>query len=186
MFQYRDIWEYLDVSFQEDESFVASTLKMGYGWDYSNLCQQDNRDLMLSVIAKNGELLKYASKRLQNDKELVELSIENYPLAYTYASKRLKNMKSISKKALEQSTSVYSEMSELLKKDRELALIFAKSAFWISIKKLNQEFQADREIMLLAIENHKEALRYADESLKRDKFFIKEALILNPEVYYEL
>jgi len=62
----------------------------------------------------------------------------------------------------------------------------AKDEFWISLEKLNRIFRADREIMLMAIDRHKEALRFADDSLKEDKTFILEALSVNPNVYDEL
>jgi len=58
--------------------------------------------------------------------------------------------------------------------------------FWVPLERLNRIFRADRKIMLMAIDRHKEALRFADDSLKEDKTFILDALRVNPNVYDEL
>jgi len=61
-----------------------------------------------------------------------------------------------------------------------------KDKFWLSLERLDKRFCADKEMMLVAIDKHQEALRFADISLKEDKTFILEALRVNPKVYDEL
>ena len=52
--------------------------------------QANNREYVLNIVKKDGKLLDFASKELQDDKEIAMAAVEQNPIALEFVSTRLK------------------------------------------------------------------------------------------------
>lgn len=105
--------------------------------------KRDDSQLTSKVLRRNGELLKYASTRLQDSEDVVEIAVTNCAKALKFASERIQNDKKIVALAI---------------KDCGRALEFASTLL-----------RDDKEIVLLAIENHPNSMRFASKTLQLDE-----------------
>ena len=109
-----------------------------------------NKDQVKTAIEKDGLNLKFASKALRADREVVELAIEKNIWAIHYADDSLLKDKNFMTLAILIGAVVADRGSEI-------ALRYAKD-----------EIKSDKEIMLKAIESNAFALTYASDSLRSD------------------
>lgn len=67
---------------------------------------RDDKQVMIKIVSKNSQALSYASKELQNDRDIVMAAIQQQelpfaPLALQYASKKLRGGRRIARTALQ-------------------------------------------------------------------------------------
>ncbi len=86
----------------DNKEFMLQAIKDKSPWviRYASDRLHDDKDLMMTAVKCDGQELYYASKRLRNDKELVMEAIKNKPLIVKYASKKLRGDKDIAKTVL--------------------------------------------------------------------------------------
>ena len=78
-------------SISDDVIMLAPTILTKSSLKYASKRLRDNEEIVRLAIKRSYDALKYASKRLRDNEEIVRLAIEeSYGLALCYASPRLK------------------------------------------------------------------------------------------------
>ena len=65
--------------------------EMGISYEFGFNGHEDNKEIVMPMIKRHGHALRHASLRLQNDKELVIMAINDWPAAYIYATPEMKD-----------------------------------------------------------------------------------------------
>jgi hypothetical protein len=138
---------FISSDLENDEEIIATILERSELHKLGDDLEQ-NKDIALRVVKRNGLLLQYLPDELKDDKEIVLAAVIQNGLAFSHAS-------------------------DQLKKDRELALISAKKealAFYYASKELKN----DKETVLLAIAQNCAVLSYISDDLLHNREFILE------------
>ena len=102
-----------------------------------------SKRLMTRLVAKDSNVLQYASKGLKEDKEFMLAAVQQNGWALKYAS-------------------------EELKEDREFILAAVQPHGW-ALQFASEVLKDDREVVLAAVQQNGDALQYASKGLKGDK-----------------
>jgi hypothetical protein len=118
----------------------------------------ENREVVIELVKKDSEALRYVSPELQNDREVVLAALLKNVDAYKYASKELQSDRSF----------VFEVVTHIAEHERESNHGYACDL----LKRLSPEFYNDREIMFAAVLGSGPALKYASPELLHDRQFI--------------
>ena len=127
---------------------------LSYQWVDSSIITKYPEEYK-NALSKNGSLLKYAPKELQNDEELVATAIINNPEAIEYASSKLRDSKEFILKVLNKNFKIsrknfnqfFSYLSNDLKNNNEIALMAIKKGL-AYYSDLSNNLRNNREITL--------------------------------------
>ena len=119
---------------------------------------QSNKNAVLSVVAKDGNALEYASDKFKNDKEVVMAGVAQNQEALQYASEALKNDKEVMMIAVKQNYEALQYASEELKNDKEV-MMAAVAQKWSALACASEELKNDKEIVLAAVAQNGDALK---------------------------
>jgi hypothetical protein len=109
----------------------------------------------LESIKQNGLSFEFASKELQNDREIVLLAVNQYGYLLEFASTELKN-------------------------DREIVLS-SVNQYGTSVRYASEELRNDLEIVLAAVKQDRYSLNYLDRDLKDKYGYISDKFISTVE-----
>lgn len=128
----------------KNDTAVISNALIQNGWnlEHLNAEQKDNEELVFLATKENGNTIKFASKRLQNnrdfvietakhsayvlehvspilqdDKELVLLCVKSYGMSLQYASSRLMNDKEVALAAITKTANAINAISKQLREE---------------------------------------------------------------------
>ncbi|VEU75347.1 Uncharacterised protein [Mycoplasmopsis maculosa] len=179
------------------EEPITQTYKKNF-FDIFSFFEND-KEVILKILDKDGLALKFASNELKDDREVVLKAIKQNGLSLKFASERLKNNLNIVKAAISQNVNAYHHASEQLKNNYEIALMSAATIkeipeglknnsnwqldFANKLKKLNLpqiidsfEIISDRYLLLKLIEIDPNFIKKAPDELMNDKSFLIEAI----------
>ncbi|EFC47851.1 predicted protein [Naegleria gruberi] len=141
----------------------------------------DDKDLILMAINRGEPFaLRFASKRLKNDKQVVMAAIQQTGSALSEASTELQNDREIAMTAVTKTPYAYEWVSSQLRKtDRELALKAVQGDGLMISCVANTEFKLDLEIALTALSLSGRALVFTESKLRTNEEFILEAIKRN-------
>ena len=105
----------------------------------------NDRDIILAAVKNFGDALRYASKELRKDREIV--------------------LEAVSKP---HSGDNLAYADEVLRGDRELVLIAVING-GSALQYASDDLKRDREVVLNAVTNNGSALQYASEDLRKDR-----------------
>ncbi len=132
----------------------------------------DDKILMLDIIIhRNGDVLKYASNRLRDDKEVVLLAVKSSGWSLQYASDRLSDDKEVVLFAVKQYWGAWYEASPRLRKDKDVVIEAIKNNIYL-LNDVSFDLVDDKEFMLRAISIDALAYCYVSERLKNDRDLI--------------
>lgn len=139
-----------------------------------------------SLNDDESKALKYASKELRNDKQLVLMAVENTSKsgqALQYASLELRNDKEVVMAAVLHSNETLQYASEELRNDREVALA-ATTKGGIVLKYMSKSLQAEEAIVDLCVSKNGLALEFASKELRNNKAIVLTAVTQNAEAFH--
>ena len=125
-------------------------------------------ELAKKIIHTSIYIYKFASKAIQNDKEIALRAIRSDGLVLQYLIEEFKNDKEIVLKAIEDDASALEYASEKLKHDKNF-LFEAVELNGNVLKYIIEELQNDKTFVLKAVELNGYALEYASEEYKNDE-----------------
>jgi hypothetical protein len=137
-------------------------------FEFSSPSKKNNKKLLLNLIKTKYELVRFASKRLLDDEEVVSLAIQQDPFSLYWASDRLKNNEKFLYPLIINDENVLREASESIKRNKEFILKILKQN-WKIFELLPKEVSKDKEIVQRAIENNGLALENCLDFYKNDK-----------------
>ena len=192
--------DYLDENLTKDKDFITEYIdRTGYGFKYATKEQQNDKELILSVIEKEVDSLKYADKNItedkafmlelmrkngyaleyaknfQNDKEMVFEAVSSKAYAFTYASAELQKDKSFILELLKANFDIFDEVNPTLFKDKEFLLSLIKETGH-GLQYASKEQQANKALVLSAVKKNGDAINYCSQALKNDREVALEAV----------
>ena len=150
--------KYITKKYKEDYKFMKIYLDAPlYLIEYAGYNIKDNKEIVINILNEKPEYFQYISKRLRNNKEIIQLCIQ-----------KLKNTDC-------KSTNIMKSLSSYYKDDKsiviELLKIDGKQLEYVS-----NRLKKDNEVVYTAINNDSHSFIYADKILFNDKKFILLAL----------
>jgi hypothetical protein len=129
----------------------------------------------MESVNQNGQALKYASSRLQDDSTIVMEAVKQNGWALEHASERLKDDASIVMEAAKKNGKTLVLASKRLKDDADIVREAVKQKGW-ALQYASDRLKDDAYIVREAVKNSGKALRYASERLKDDAGIVLEAI----------
>lgn len=175
---------------------------------YFSISLKDNKEVAIKAVSDDSSdiPLRYASKRLQADREVVQVAISKYGLSIKFASLELRNDRELIKIAVstddlgyifkeeEERDEQESEelecplkyVSETLKNDEEIVRL-AVSNYGFSIYHASPELQTNIDILIIALKKNPECYSWISDYFKdnRTAFLFILISLLNPELVIE-
>ena len=151
------VFKNLKESLRADKKIAMAAFRKGVSPEYVSEKLWDDRDFILSLLNTPRcpitilDCLKFASKRLRDDKEVVLKAVNNYPSNIRFASERLRADKEIVLIAIDDLT--------------------GDGFYGCNIEFASMELRDDKEIVMIAIENDQScsAFSFASKRLRADK-----------------
>ena len=187
--------EYADESFKADREIVLTAVETdGGAFFYADESLKNDRDIILAALRREGnytsaDVLKEATKdaRYKWDRGVVAAAVYSDGLALQYADESLKTDREIVLMAVEENGLALQYADESLKADLEIVLAAVKKNVTPSgyrfgnycdnsyaLQYADESLKADLDIVLVSIqENGRNALKHADDCLKRDPQIMK-------------
>ncbi|OLP97111.1 hypothetical protein AK812_SmicGene20593 [Symbiodinium microadriaticum] len=168
-----------------------------------------DRQVVLTIVQKDGLALEWAARALQSDKEVVLAAVKKGAFALQFASPSLlrdrlfvlaavqcngyalacagkfQGDREIVQTAVREDGSALEYASDALKRDREVALTAAR---WsdAALEYVAESLWQDRNFTRAVLEKNDAAWEYASEKLQADRRFLLEVLQLNPGIFRRL
>jgi hypothetical protein len=139
----------------------------------------DDEEIVLSVVKRKGNYLKWASDKLKNHKEIVLEAVKNGSRV-SFASKALKNDREFISQVLQIRPDLYNEISDELKHDRDLFLtVMCKIP--IMFNYVGNQLKNDRILALELLKiGYAETIQIVSDRLKNDKELVIMSVKIDP------
>ena len=129
---------------------------------------QDNKEIVLSMIEKDVDNLKFVSDRLKNDNDFIVKALKINTSSENFLKENLINNKD-KNVLLARSYVSFFELGEEQKNDKDLALkVLSNNGHQLKYY-TSEEIKSDKNIVLNAIKNNPIAFKWASNKLKNDK-----------------
>lgn len=168
-------------SIKDDEDIVALAVRNRWAaLKHASVRLRDNAQLVTVAVTNSGAALQYASERLRGDADMVTLAVATWGLALEHASEHLKNDIAIVTKAIATDTRAFSHASHELQKNEAIAaaagrrdiicqaVIERVTIDGCALRKEQDEWKDNKQVLLSAVKNNGLALKYASKNLKND------------------
>jgi hypothetical protein len=160
---------------------LKAVQKNGSALEFASKELQDNRNIVSQAVKKSGYAISFASERLQNDIDIVLLAIQQEPYVIEYVSKKLQNDKKIIFKVFEQYCNELEYASLIIPWlfDNKYFVLLSVTKKGNNLSLASERLKNDKEIVKKAIQNNGDAFEFASEQLKNDREFLIECYIDN-------
>ena len=150
------------------------------GWIILSPELADDKETILKAIEYRPSIIRYASKRLQNDREVALEAIKSNEkkrelFLYDYISEELKSDRAFAEAAIQINGNSLKFLSDDLRNDRELMLAAVKKGYHFDQFE-NKQFLDDKEIVLAAINCEGYNFYWISKRLKKDRDVILAAI----------
>lgn len=134
----------------------------------------NNKEFMLGFVYKCAHALKYASKELQDDDEVIGLALEHGYYGIRYASDRIKGKIEVMQEVITDTRrlGLLRYASDEIKDNREIALLAVTNDAQ-NFPHVSKRLQADEEIVMTAMQQSAYMIELASDEIKnKPEFFI--------------
>lgn len=137
-------------SFVENEEFLIPFIDKAQSWEIIQLIKalpkhiRDNTYIVRLMVAKEGVSIQYASKDLQNDRDLVLVAVNNSPYALHFLQPQFKSDKEIVRICVSACGNTLQDADFDLQRDRELLTIAVSGCSYL-IEPMVQALMQDAE-----------------------------------------
>jgi len=155
----------------DDEIILALVIHLDYPLELASQSIRSNKTVMLDVLAKRGNNLKYVSDELKNDKAVVSAAVNNSGFAIRFASLKMRADRTLGMIAVSTSRSALADLSEELKND--VGIVFeAVTKSGTPLLYASSERRADADVVAASIIKYSNNAQYASEKLMNNRDFI--------------
>jgi len=137
---------------------------------------RDDAVFARELILRDPHCLNLFSAKLRGDKELVMLALTERASALQYATEDLKADKEFVMTAVLRKAKALGHAANGFGADREVVMHAAKKSGVVALQMCAPPLKADREIVMAAVKQCGDALKFADDSLRRDRVFVANAM----------
>ena len=169
--------DFASSALKDDPEIAAIAIKHNY-FDFIKNCSEvikSNKELMLSLVAKNGEMLQSVSEGLKSDYDVVLAAVLSEPKALRFANREFKADKDIVLALVSKNSYVLNYASDNLLDDKDIILA-AISTNGDLLGLAGETLRADREIVMAAVLENGEALQYASDELRADREIVSTSI----------
>jgi serine/threonine protein kinase len=156
------------IDWSKKESVLKVLKNKGEYLKYASKDLQNDPDIVMEAVKCFGGALEFASKNLQNDKKIVLEAVKNHGGSLLYASKNLKSQKVIVLEAVKSDGRSLIYASKDLQNDPDIVMESVKSC-GDALEYASTNLQSDRKIVMEAIKTSALALQFVSNNLKNDK-----------------
>jgi len=182
-----DFWK-LAPELQKNKALVKACIehhgcKFTHSFEQLDPSIQDDVEIALLTLPRNGDKFIFLSERLRDDKMLLQLALLNNLWAYEGASIRLKHDEDIIAMIIDRNPIVLSSLNPTLLQDKSIALRCVQS-MGNMLHALPEGFQDDEEIVLEALKHRPNSFMHASDRLKDNIHIVGIACSFSKRNYY--
>ncbi len=154
----------------KDDPVTALTVmsKVGKMLKYASKNIRDNKDIVIAAVSEDGRALEFASNRLQDDDLVANIAVNNDGVGFKYISNRLKDNEELLFTAIKQYWHAIEHASDRIKKDKGL-ILKATEIVGLVLKFVDSSLQDDKDVVISAVSESPTALSHASDRLKDDE-----------------
>lgn len=142
----------------------------------------DNKEIVMIAVTRDGNQLEYASNRLKNDKDIVMAAVTQDGWSLEYASDELKKDKDVIKRAIKTTANALVFANEDTRNNKEFVIRAIEEAenkkIYGILEFLSDELRDDKDIVLKVIE-YGDDFAFVSERLRSDKDVVLKAIKSN-------
>lgn len=163
-----------------DRSILIDTMKY-HPLDLKDYPEaQDDYELVLIAVKKNGLALEFASERLKNDFDIALCAVKKNGLALEFVSDELRRNEQIIREAVCSDGNSLKYVPDEFKTNRDLIL---EASLNCDVELIPEIFLNDREIAKRLIDKDCDAFGFLSEELRKDLDFIIQATKINSSLF---
>lgn len=156
---------------ENNKQIILNSVKRnGNNLSLASVKLKNDYSVVLEAVKNNGLSINYASKKLKNNEDLAIAAINNNPESYYFLSENLKNDENIIKTLLIKEPSKILEFDYLQNYNKLIKRVIKENG--LALKYLSNKNRDNEKLVLLASKNNINSLEYASQRLKNDKEFI--------------
>jgi hypothetical protein len=138
----------------------------GWALKYASKALRNDPQIVIEAVKQDGHALSYASVALRNDPQIVVEAVKQDGYALQFASAALRNDPQIVVEAVKQDGTALEFASEELKNDRQIVAEAVKQNGF-ALEYASKALRNDPQIVLEAVKQHGDALEFASAELKQ-------------------
>lgn len=152
---------------QRRSSVLAAVTRDGNSLQYASPAFQNDPEVVLRAIDQNPSSFQYASLLLRNCEAIAWRVVQRGDgvTALRYASRRLQDDKALVLAAVQQNWWAWRSASPRCKVDKQVVMAVLRENGY-ALRHVTQQLQADVDVVWTAVEQNAHALQYADETTK--------------------
>jgi hypothetical protein len=169
---------------KNNEIFLAEYEENPFLFEDAEEWMKKDRELVLKLVKKAGYVLEYVHESLKSDKEIVLEALKSSSSALQYSSDEFKKDRELVLSLVKRNGSILEYADETLKADKEIALAAVNSEF-MTFTFISDELKKDRDIVLIVLQNDiiGELRNYLDKDFLKDISLLKQAIVVNPDLF---
>ena len=165
--------------FQNDREVVlAAVKKEGDALEWASETLQADRDVVMAAVKQNGMALRDVSYKLRANRDVVLAAVKKNDVAMTYADVRLRSDRDFMLAAVTQHGIALYWASPTIQADREVVMIAVKQNGW-ALGSASDKLKGDRDVVLAAVKQDGRALLSSTYRLKGDREVVLAAVAQN-------
>lgn len=166
---------------ENNKQIILNSVKRnGNNLNLASTKLKNDFDVVLEAVKNNGLSIKYASKKLKSNNELAVVAINNNPDSYYLLSEKLKNDENIIKEFLIKNPVNILDFNYLPYFNKLVKKVIKENG--LALKYLSEKYKDNEKLVLLACKNNINSLEYASDRIKNnDEFIINTAIKLKTD-----
>lgn len=141
---------------------------------------RNDEKVVMAAVRQKGSSLRYASDRLRNDMDVIKVAIGRDIWALNWVSDSIKNDAEFAKMAVSICPDFLEKFPEHIRDNREVVMRAAHSMFvGYNFACISERLRDDKELVRIALTNHRVDIRSMSSRLKDDEEIILEAVSSN-------
>jgi hypothetical protein len=144
----------------------------GLALKYGSKEVRANKEVVLAAVRQTGHTLYYASESLKSNKEVVLAAIKQDGYSLLSASEKLKQDRDLVLEAVKGDGLVFMTVADALQADKEIAMEAVKNN-GMALEFATLHIRKQRPIVLEAVKQNGHALRFANEIYRADRILVR-------------
>lgn len=126
-----------------------------------------DRDVMIAVVQKNPTMLAHASEEIRSDLGVVMTAVKNNGQVWRFASDTLQNNRELAMLTVQRNPGMLRHLSEEFQNDHEVVMAAVQKNGY-ALQFASPALRGNREIVITAVRSNQSALQYATDEIRND------------------
>ncbi len=151
---------------REKEVVLEAVKQSGMALEHASEDLKKDREVILEAVKQSGMALQYASEDLKKDQEVVLEAVKQSGVACIHADEAIWDSIAFIFSVLEIDIDNLSHLPIRVREDKDFIIKLVK-VNGMHLEKLEDNFKNDRDVVKAAIEQNKEAIKFASEAVRK-------------------